>query len=571
MKNYLLLIALSFFTNYLFSTNYLVSNINELDSRVNIVVPGDTIIMANGLWMDVEIDFDPTGVANNPIVLKAETPGQVIISGDARLRIGGDYLVVTGLKFENCIATSTNLIEFRRSSSELAHHSRLTETVVINCNPPDEFEDYKWVGIYGQNNEVDHCYIANKTHIGATLVVWSTELEGFHHIHHNFFGPRPRPVGDGNGYETIRVGTSSFAQNKGSNLVEHNYFYQTDGEIEIISGKSSFSTYRYNIFRNCRGGLTLRHGTNCRVEGNIFFGESKPGSYGLRIIDRDHLVINNYFSDLNSGGSSIRNAISIMSADLTPVASGVQHAIRDTIAYNTIVNCEKGITIGAGSDVVAPDSCVLFNNVVTIENSSPVTNNLQPTNIFYQGNFFHRIDGNVTVPPSGSVDIDPLLSLAVGDSIYRPMTTSPIIGAAIPNLVEEFQDFEGHTRANPATAGADEVSNEPPIERGIYGPTWLIQEQPVSSEFPTLVSNRIKLLSQQDNRQFGLYFPSDDLLEDRTASFRVYSLTGRLMVQEQLIKKGETIFLGNSWPAGQYLIHCKYFSENQELLKWIKW
>lgn len=569
MKKYLIAILPLLLNQYLFGTNYLVTTVDELHSTVDIALPGDTIMMANGVWMDAEITFDANGDSNNPIVLTAETPGKVIISGNVRFRIGGDYLVVTRLKFENCIATETNLISFRRTSTDHASNSRLTESIIVDCNPASNDVDYKWVGIYGNNNEVDHCYIANKTHVGATLVVWTNETEGNHHIHHNFFGPRPR--GDGNGYETIRVGTSDNAQYKGSNVVEHNYFYQTDGEIEIISGKSSYSTYRYNIFKDCRGGLTLRHGTNCLVEGNIFLGESKSGSYGVRIIDRDHLIINNYFADLDYGGSGLRHPISIMNADMNPLPSGYQHAIKDTIAYNTIVGCVKGIMIGADDGPVAPDSCLIINNVVSISNSPPVVHNHSPSNISYTGNFFYRADQVVTVPETGYVDIDPILSVPPGDSIFRPSAASPIIEAAVVGMVPETVDFELHPRADKPTCGADEMSSTPPIDRGIYGPAWLVQDTTVSIEPINADHSRIKLLNQQADGRFALSYQAGSQQESIRVTVSVYSSDGRTVLKDLAINMGETIYLGESWPANFYLIHCTYSSGIHETLKWIKW
>jgi len=356
-------------------------------------------------------------------------------------------------------------------------------------------------------------------------------------------------------------------------LVEHNYFYKTDGEIEIISGKSSNSIYRYNIFRNCRGGLTLRHGTNCLVEGNLFFGESRSGSYGVRIIDRDHLVINNYFSDLNSGGSGVRHPITLMTADLDPVLSGVQHVIRDTIAYNTIVNCEEGILVGADDKPVPPEDVLFLNNVVQITNDPPVIHDNSPINISYQGNFFHRTDGGVSVPTTGFVDIDPLLSLAPGDSILRPVASSPIIGAAVSGLVKEIYDFEFQPRLNTNTSGADAISSSNAIDRGIFGPTWLAEDPPLPVSVSDLESTyeKIKLLNQGDNRKFGLYFPPNELGNNDTASFFISSINGIVILKEQTIHPEETIYLGENWPPNQYLIYCKYPSGKQDVLKWIKW
>jgi len=454
------------------ATVYLVSDNLELNDAISIVVPGDTIEIEDGVWTNPTIIFDADGTQAAPIVLKPQQAGQVIFSGQTDFRIGGDYLIVTGFIFENCTTTQTNLIAFRRNSSDLANHSRLTECVIKDCNPSTSTEDYKWVGIYGTYNEVDHCLIENKTHEGACVVVWSSANEAHHHIHHNFFGPSPE--GDGNGWETIRVGTSSWAQYAGYNLVEHNYFYQRDGEIEIISGKSSHCTYRYNIFKECKGGLTLRHGTDCLVEGNMFFGGNKSGSYGVRTIDRNHTVINNYFQDLNGASSGIRYPICLMGGEVNPAANGYQPNINNNISYNTIVNCYKGIMVSAENDwPVAPDSIVFANNIVSISGAAPVVHNNTPTNTTYIGNFFYRSDGDVTIPATGYVDVDPELSIIVGDSIYRPSSSSPIVEAAVTGWSLEENDFELQSRPASPTVGSDEISSDLIIDRGIYGPIWM--------------------------------------------------------------------------------------------------
>jgi len=196
MKQKLLLFLFAISSNFLLATTYTVSTVSALHDAVDNVVPGDEIVMTNnGTWTNAQITIDANGTAADPITVRAETPGSVVISGNVRFRIGGDYLIVTGLKFEYCISTETNLISFRKDTNTLASHSRLTECMIINCNPPDSTTDYKWIGIFGDNNEVDHCYISGKAHEGATLVVWSQTTPGYHHIHHNYFGPRPE--GDG--------------------------------------------------------------------------------------------------------------------------------------------------------------------------------------------------------------------------------------------------------------------------------------------------------------------------------------------------------------------------------------
>lgn len=469
-------LILLFYSNLSLAATYSVSDIAELNNAIDLVVPGDIIEMEDGVWMDSDILFDANGTASQPIILRAKNPGQVTLSGLTKFRIAGDYLIVSGLVFEDCTAEDSNLIAFRRSSSDLANHSRLTDCVIKNCNPPSTTTDYKWVGIFGTYNEVDHCEFENKNHEGPTVVVWSNEDEAHHHIHHNYFAPSPE--GDGNGWETIRIGTSSWAQYDGYTTVEHNYFYQRDGEIEIISGKSSHCTYRYNIFKECNGGLTLRHGTDCLVYGNMFFGENKSGSYGVRTVDRDHVVVNNYFEGLNGASSGLRYAICLMSGEVDAPANGYQPNINNIYAYNTIVNCTKGIMISAENEPLAPDGCVFSNNVVSITNAPPVVHNDEPTNSTYVSNYFYRSDGSVTVPSSGYLDVDPELSIPTGDSLYRPESSSPLIGAAVTGWSVEDDDFELHSRPSNPTIGSDEVSTATPIDRGIYGPTWLYTIDP---------------------------------------------------------------------------------------------
>ena len=163
----------------------------ELSAAIAASGPGDTVVMANGIWTDTEIDFFAEGVEGDSITLRAETPGQVILNGDSQLNIGGQYLKVDGLWFDGGALTGGHVIEFRRSSSNLTHHSRLTNCAVTNYNPPNYLTQYKWVSVYGTHNRVDHCHFAGKTHDGATVVVWlgdpPRDDPGWHRIDRNFF------------------------------------------------------------------------------------------------------------------------------------------------------------------------------------------------------------------------------------------------------------------------------------------------------------------------------------------------------------------------------------------------
>ena len=52
--------------------NIKVANINELNKAIKNSHAGDNIILANGIWKDVQIKFYGEGTKENPITLSAE-------------------------------------------------------------------------------------------------------------------------------------------------------------------------------------------------------------------------------------------------------------------------------------------------------------------------------------------------------------------------------------------------------------------------------------------------------------------------------------------------------------------
>ena len=259
--------------------DFSVSNAAQIQAALQSAQPGDTITMANGIWTNQQISFAGDGAPNNPITLRAETPGQVILNGTSSLDISGDWLTVDGLHFDAGALTSGHVVEFRGANGH-ATNSRLTNSAITNYNPANINTRYFWVSLYGENNRVDNNHFSGQNHSGVTVVVWRDNNDAdFHQIDHNHFADRPE--GNGNGWETIRIGTSDRSLSDSFTTVENNLFERTDGEIEIISNKSGSNAFRYNTFRESAGTLTLRHGNDATVEGNFFLGANKSRSGGI--------------------------------------------------------------------------------------------------------------------------------------------------------------------------------------------------------------------------------------------------------------------------------------------------
>ncbi|RMD97547.1 MAG: T9SS C-terminal target domain-containing protein [Calditrichaeota bacterium] len=474
------------------AAQFYVKSANEIRDAMQFAQPGDTLVMATGVWTDQKISFQGNGTETQPIVLIAETPGRVLLNGTSTLRIGGSYLEVNGLRFVGGHSSSGAVIEFRSGSS--AQHCRLTNTSIEEYNPADRSREYKWVSLYGTYNRVDHCYFAGKDHDGAMLVVWADAQPDYHRIDHNYFGYRP-PLGK-NGGETIRIGTSDWSMYDSFTIVESNYFERCNGEIEIISNKTGKNTFRYNTFYDCEGMLTLRHGNGSAVYGNFFFGNNNPLAGGVRIIGEDHKVFNNYFVDL--AGTDWRSAVTFMNGVPNSPLNRYFQVINAEVAFNTFVHCKSSIIIGAGADnelTLPPKDCLIANNVV-LTDTQIVTQVVEPVNMTWQGNIMQGSDLGIPQPP-GIVLADPQLALAA-DSLWRPKAGSPVIGAAEGDFPEVVDDMDGQARGSSKDVGADQVSTEP-IVRGplgpgkAVGPDWLQQSTPLVLTVHIVGEGQVKL------------------------------------------------------------------------------
>ncbi|QCW99906.1 alginate lyase [Aggregatimonas sangjinii] len=328
-----------------------VKDISALHNAIKNAKPGDEIVMANGDWNDVEIRFVGYGTEEQPITLKAETAGEVLIKGKSDLKLGGEYLIVNGLHFNTGYSPSSAVIEFATSRDTVANHSRVTHCVLKGFNKPQRNQTDLWVLFKGRHNELDHCYIAGKSNRGPTVRVdleGNRNIKNYHKITNNHFGPRP-PKG-GPSAETIQIGNSYTSMAPSYTLVANNFFERCNGEVEVISSKTNFNEFRNNVFYKSEGSLVTRHGNYCTVDGNYFIGDENSEQIGgIRLIGTGHWVTNNYFYNLK--GSIFRSPLAVMNGiPKSPLNRYIQ--VTDVVvAYNSWINCDAPLQFGVGSNI----------------------------------------------------------------------------------------------------------------------------------------------------------------------------------------------------------------------------
>ena len=353
---------------------YLVSDQQAYNDALKRLQPGDELILANGTWQNFEIAFEAVGTKDQPISLRAETPGEVIISGRSSLQIGGEHLVVSGLTFTAGHSPGSAVIAFRSAAGRLANHTRLTQTVITNFSKPERPLEDQWVALSGRNNRVDHNYFAGKTNKGPTLIVRLDALESQanqHLVEFNFFGHRPS-IG-GNGGETIRVGVSDFSRTRSETRVVRNYFERCDGEVEIISIKSEGNLVAENVFYESRGAVVFRHGGSNEISRNIFFGNEVSDTGGVRVINDKQTVKDNYFEGLR--GEKFLSALTIMNGvPNSPINR--YHQVKDAlVANNSFIGfVALGLAVGSDEERSAPPiDSVVRNNLFITDSKAPVS------------------------------------------------------------------------------------------------------------------------------------------------------------------------------------------------------
>jgi len=470
---------------------------DDLADAVNASTNGGVFIVENGTYNDFESSFEVVGTANNPVVIKAETIGGVVLTGESHFVFKKSaFVTLQGFIFDG--QGEDSLVKL-----EGCNNIRITR----NIFELETTESIKWVfigGVWNDNiypfnfpshhNRIDHNLFQNKDTPGHYLTVdgsfddtGSEEVyyqSQYDKIDHNYFKNNgPRAV---NEQESIRIGWSEMSLSSGFTIVEHNLFEDCDGDPEIVSVKSCDNIIRHNTFVASYGTLSLRHGNRNRVEGNYFFGNEKPvgtspaGSTiytgGIRIYGTDHLIINNYMEGLNGTRwdapitLTLGDAIDGQSSNL----SKHFRAERVTIAFNTLVNNTHGIEIGFdNNDNYNKDleDITIANNLISGSENSLVeivdTDNDQGDNISWVNNLMYPT-GNATIlsgatstsfDASEVINENPFIEFDNIEGVWKTTVSSPLYENTLSvDPIEE--DIEGQERPTFSNPGADHHSLE---------------------------------------------------------------------------------------------------------------
>lgn len=518
------------------------AKVDKFGASFTTLSAGDRVFLKGGNWAGLVTTL--TGsmsdalAQSNPAIIQAcdsnynPTIGGVTVTGLSQIQLAGSGIVFSGVTFGPTSGmlkrglltdyggndSTAYIIQF----SGLSRHMTVSHLKFDYCGRDNT--DYAnndhygaWLHLNGYRHTVQYCEFqgrdfnpadidnpnpATRTSIRqATVMIYKDNADtvdwGYHNLRYNYFGERKIPLSgdarlyspaDGslaadlaNGWETVRVGNSSFVEVDFNTTVEYNVFYHSiqavdggpndqSGEPEMISNKSRRNTYRYNTILNNYGHLCLRQGDYCVVQGNTFLAGGAYNSSGYIVLTEErndrmggvrafgfgHTIANNYFYRIS--GEGIHSAMCIGSGITDPGtlasllngngAAGYETANYTQILSNTFIDCHA-ITLDNPNGQPYPVYGTQFHNNLVhygsnigaagiIGNTDALTNHggLATGNWVYSSNSSQRSSastmlGTANNTISGSTANDPKMT-DFYDVLAIPAAMSPVVGQADP-------------------------------------------------------------------------------------------------------------------------------------------
>jgi len=447
-----------------------VANPASLPPALESAAPGDVIVLAKGNWPNTEIKVNRGGSENSPLEIRAESPGETLLTGSSYLQINAPHVIVDGLYFtQGCIDSEKAFVIHFKSN-----HGTVRNCAIIDYNPESFDDEYYWVYFEGDNNVLEKCYFKGKNNlhplIGNAIVGSRTNT-----VRGNYF--KNIPYAEGNGREILRMwGPGKFDPNdkEGAySLVEGNLFDGADGEgVEIISLKSNYNRVINNTVLASRGCLNIRQGAHNELSGNIFQGKGISGAGGLRMSGFNNTVQSNYVSGCDIG-------IRIQSGEYTETA--LTPSYQPNMKEKKAKKGEEGGDVNVAKyppvkDLLLADNVCANNTGADLEVGFGYKKHwpenqlvLLPQNCRIQNNRFIRPKGGDSIIGAVADTTPPLDKLNLAPNIYE---NNHLLGGTCAYPPAEA----GYKKESLPTGWTEEseLGSRKPLTPEDVGPAWVI-------------------------------------------------------------------------------------------------
>ena len=517
MKKLILALSIIACVENLMAATMNVSSISALQTAINSAAAGDTIVLADGTYLNSTINL-----TTNNIVVRAATSGGVFLNDSNAISITGNYVTFSGFQFTSGTITGNAV-------TVSGNNNTLTQ---LNFNGYDAGH---MIIISGQNNLVSYCNFQNKpapnlvNHGGTgdmVQIIPNATTPGYNTIRYCSFRHMPGFGGDF-GNECIRIGDGAYSTFVSRTVVEYCYFEDTgDGDSEAISVKSRENCLRFNtMYHNPDAMFSFRNGDNNVAYSNFFIA-----SGGIRCKQANNIYCyNNYFERAGTN----QNA-SLPGSGTAPVVLeyfGAGYGDSFNFIHNTFY---KSTACSIASSLT---NCTWANNIFYSDSGTIFSGTTAGQS--FAGNIYQGTVG-LTIS-SGMANTNPLLTLNA-NNYYGLSSGSPAIGASsasYPSILSLsglnndptiLFDIQGQGRPGTATqkdVGCDQYASGTithyPLDSCQTGPVYLCPNTTAISA----VANGTKSFSVYPNPSNGECVVS---LSENDAEVTVTDLLGQTII-----------------------------------------
>jgi len=287
---------------------YEARNAGEIEKLSGRLKPGDQLILTGSSWKDARFTFRGEGTQEAPIYIGAEEPDSVVLSGASSARFHGSHLVIMNLTFRNGVIAGSmrSVLALGLSREQAADHCLVNRITIDNFNSvaPADWKTVlvNYLPVAGSGNTIANSTFAHLKNYGCIISTHDVAGAPMQQLHilNNRFIDRPRLDDDPSPYryKIIQIGWSGLFAAPAGSLIQGNLFEDCSSHVELVSIKASDIFLRANRFVRCLGGVNIRMGDRALIQDNLFDGENKTDTGGLRVAGRDHVIVGNTFTRL---------------------------------------------------------------------------------------------------------------------------------------------------------------------------------------------------------------------------------------------------------------------------------
>ena len=373
------------------------ANPRNLAEKMTELVPGSMLLLEGGDYHLAEPlrITNRIGTAALPMVIRPrgwDESADALISASDRVTFSGRaiqllncrYLAIQGIVFETDIAQDHRVIYMNRCS-----YCRITQCsfLPVETNmPTSEWASWiycKQLDDYGYN-QFDRNAFGVKRRNGECIMStgYSYLDQGVKKygcsrndlIEANYFSGA---VAEHKNISFVLV-SGAGAPGVGA-IVRDNFFEGWDvsavSDLEVIKCGGGGVTFSHNLFKNCRGGLSLRMGDGCEVKDNIFYWDLPPSTLnydqcvGVKVHGSGHNIHHNHFFNTywgihvcsgNGVAHSDGNCFGVEPVGLHPKVNGctIQHNRIQATRHHVLYGGYPGRETPYGDHDLQPDGII---------------------------------------------------------------------------------------------------------------------------------------------------------------------------------------------------------------------